>query len=179
VDLTANEVRNAVDWIPTDLFVVDHIDVTEVDGIIRTRGGRARRWADWTPAADALEPTKYSYLLRPIPLYSTHPSRSSTRTTDTVHAGCTTCGSAGRPPGRSRATGTRDVGRLASGGSSAFLVTNLDFVRPGEIHERGHLRFVGGVRVRLGAESEHPRFLHHIALRVENSDRAKALDVLA
>lgn len=51
VDLMANEVRNAVDWIPTDLFVVDRIDVTEVDGNIRTRGGRARRWADWTPPA--------------------------------------------------------------------------------------------------------------------------------
>jgi hypothetical protein len=63
VDLTANEVRNATSWIPTDLFVVDRIMVDEAPGLIRTSGGRSRRWAEWSPAAAALEPVTYSYLL--------------------------------------------------------------------------------------------------------------------
>lgn len=63
VDLTANEVRNATDWSPCDLFVVDGINLIEDGGTVRTGGGRSRRWADWTPAPDALEPVAFSHLL--------------------------------------------------------------------------------------------------------------------
>jgi hypothetical protein len=63
VDLTANEVRSATDWSPCDLFVVDSIELIVGPDSVRTRGGRSRLWADWTPAPDALEPVAYSHLL--------------------------------------------------------------------------------------------------------------------
>lgn len=63
VDLTANEVLNATDWSPCDLFVVDRIELVDDSGVVRTGGGRSRLWADWTPAPDALQPVAYSHLL--------------------------------------------------------------------------------------------------------------------
>lgn len=55
----------------------------------------------------------------------------------------------------------------------------LLLVRTSDVDERGNLRSVLCVGVRLGAESEHPRLLDRVAFRVEKTDRAKALDVLA
>ena len=63
VDLTANEVRNATDWSPCDLFVVDGIELTDDGRAVLTGAGRSRLWANWTPAPDALEPVAYSHLL--------------------------------------------------------------------------------------------------------------------
>lgn len=36
IDLTVNEVRNATDWSPCDLFVVDTIELLEDGGTVRT-----------------------------------------------------------------------------------------------------------------------------------------------
>ena len=46
VDLTANEVRNATDWSPCDLFVVDGIELTDDGRAVLTGAGRSRLWAN-------------------------------------------------------------------------------------------------------------------------------------
>ena len=65
VELTAGEVRHAMEFQPTDLFVVSGIawrrDGLEVD----TSGGNATRYADWTPASKALKPVRYRYQVPP------------------------------------------------------------------------------------------------------------------
>jgi hypothetical protein len=81
VDLTANEVRNARGWSPTDLFVVDQIELRENGATIQTSGGRARLWSTWRPTSESLQPLMYSHLLPDDPKHSTSSSRSSTART--------------------------------------------------------------------------------------------------
>jgi hypothetical protein len=67
VDLTVGEVRNAGEWMPTDLFVVDSIEVTEVNGVIHTNAGRCRRWAEWSPSPESLQALTFSHVLASAP----------------------------------------------------------------------------------------------------------------
>jgi hypothetical protein len=67
VGLTMGEVLNAGEWSPVDLFVVDNIERSEEGGVIRTSGGRVRRWPDWRPATESLQPLTYSHVLPPSP----------------------------------------------------------------------------------------------------------------
>ncbi|MFI7453782.1 protein NO VEIN domain-containing protein [Nonomuraea sp. NPDC049714] len=63
VELTVAEVAHAR-TIRTDLVVVDQINYErKADGSIHTYGGRLRRWTDWQPADQALQPTRYRYTL--------------------------------------------------------------------------------------------------------------------
>jgi hypothetical protein len=64
VELTVNEVAHADNHQPTDLVVVDHIELntSSTEAPIAT-GGRLQVWTDWTPAEAALSPTRYSYEL--------------------------------------------------------------------------------------------------------------------
>jgi hypothetical protein len=66
-ELTVNEVAHAGNYQPTDLAVIDHIelDVSVADAPTAT-GGRLRVWKDWTPATAALSPTRYAYDLPAI-----------------------------------------------------------------------------------------------------------------
>jgi hypothetical protein len=64
VVLTRNEVLNAQDFSPVDLFVVDRITIErQPDGSPIASGGRSRRWAAWVPAGDRLEVTQYRFEL--------------------------------------------------------------------------------------------------------------------
>ena len=62
VVLTHGEVRHASAYQPTDLYVVDNIEWwREADGSVRTDGGTARVWHDWSPSPGDLSPTQYRY----------------------------------------------------------------------------------------------------------------------
>lgn len=64
IQLTQGEVDHARRWSPTDLFVVDSIDISkDENGIVRASGGRPRVWEEWTPDARALRPTQLRYEL--------------------------------------------------------------------------------------------------------------------
>jgi hypothetical protein len=64
VELTAGEVRNAQDFTPTDLVVVDGVEwVRAPDGSVEAHGGEVRRWADWIPDMSALTVTRFRYAL--------------------------------------------------------------------------------------------------------------------
>lgn len=64
VELTVNEVAHASNHQPTDLFVVDQVEIVEqADGTYTTSGGRPRIWQDWMPAQMDLSPTRYAYAL--------------------------------------------------------------------------------------------------------------------
>jgi Domain of unknown function (DUF3883) len=63
VDLTEGEIRNAEDYQPTHLVVVDGIGwIRTADGF-KCNGGRVRRWKSWVPCRSALIPTSYRYPL--------------------------------------------------------------------------------------------------------------------
>lgn len=64
VQLTQGEVDHANRHQPTDLFVVEQIEVSRAeDGEVTTGGGVTRLWRDWLPAANALRPTHLRYTL--------------------------------------------------------------------------------------------------------------------
>ena len=64
VQLTQGEVDHANRHQPTDLFVVEQIEVARSDdGEILTAGGVTRLWLDWVPAANALRSTHLRYTL--------------------------------------------------------------------------------------------------------------------
>ncbi|WP_208326003.1 protein NO VEIN domain-containing protein [Amycolatopsis arida] len=62
VELTVNEVEHARDNL-TDLFVVSEI---VLDGDRAASGGTTHLYENWTPADDALQPTKFRYRLPPL-----------------------------------------------------------------------------------------------------------------
>ncbi|GEM_PF-5073120 len=65
VELTINEVNHAGDFPVVDLIVVDGIVPVrnDVNEVVDATGGRRRVWMNWTPAEDALKPTKFGYAL--------------------------------------------------------------------------------------------------------------------
>ncbi len=64
VELTHNEVQNALHHAPTDLFVVHGIDWSrQTDGSIETFGGEVVVYEDWTPEQDDLTATRFRYRL--------------------------------------------------------------------------------------------------------------------
>lgn len=66
VELTAGEVGNSRDPLPTDLYVVDRIRWTrEADGSVDAYGGDTRWWRDWTAGDADLAATRYRYVLPP------------------------------------------------------------------------------------------------------------------
>jgi hypothetical protein len=56
VDLTANEVRNAMGWLATDLFVVDGIELHETPGSIETRVVEFASGSTGRPARNRFNP---------------------------------------------------------------------------------------------------------------------------
>ena len=63
VELTVNEVRHAHNHKPTELVVVDEIDVQRLGDDYRLSGGKIHIWHDWRPDERYLSPTQYRYEL--------------------------------------------------------------------------------------------------------------------
>jgi hypothetical protein len=64
IELTANEVAHAHNHKPTDLVVVDHIEIQRRDdGGYDTASGHLRIWENWEPNQQRLAPTQYRYTL--------------------------------------------------------------------------------------------------------------------
>lgn len=61
VVLTVNEVEHARRWPRTDLFVLDGVRYTVVNGNYQLAGGQRRVWRDWAPDERALHPTEFIY----------------------------------------------------------------------------------------------------------------------
>lgn len=74
VELTVYEVAHAAHHQPTDLVVVDQIQMSTspIHGPEAT-GGRLQVWTDWKPEEAALSPTRYSYELPAAPSASERP----------------------------------------------------------------------------------------------------------
>ncbi len=62
VILTRNEVSHADDHV-TSLIVVDEIVVEVTEDGYQCSGGRLRRWGQWRPEPEALEPLEFAYHL--------------------------------------------------------------------------------------------------------------------
>lgn len=64
VQLTQGEVDHAHSHQPTDLFVVEQINVARDDaGEVTASGGVVRLWEEWAPADSSLRPTHLRYKL--------------------------------------------------------------------------------------------------------------------
>lgn len=61
VILTANEVRAASEGVPTDLFIVHSIILTDTNGKKDASGGQTAILADWVPDANHLSPLSFMY----------------------------------------------------------------------------------------------------------------------
>jgi hypothetical protein len=61
VELTVNEIRHAHNHKPTDLVVVDEIEVRKVDDDYQLSSGKLRIWRNWRPEERHLSPTQFRY----------------------------------------------------------------------------------------------------------------------
>lgn len=67
VELTAGEVKNAAEYVPVDLAVVDRITWQRLpDGSVQADDGALRVWPAWCPSAESLIPIRFRHVLPAI-----------------------------------------------------------------------------------------------------------------